>query len=213
MSAPTPYGYGPAYPVQAPPRRPPLTAGQKRGAMIAGGVGYTLMSLGFGTIFAVVVVTLVFGVMGFIGASIARSGGAADDFVQTVADIVQSYWWIALVAAILGVALWLAGYFASVRILKSTGNPRGTAITWAALGIGIVAGWVVGTVLSIPGNMLTVMPGRGEGELPGLLVGGGLLALASLAATVAVGVFAWWWMAHALRPAAPIDATPAAPTA
>ncbi|QEE62167.1 hypothetical protein FVA74_11725 [Salinibacterium sp. dk2585] len=213
MSTPAPYGYGPAGPVQAPPRRPPLSVGQKRGAMIAGGVGYTLMSLGFGTVFAVVIVTVVFGVMGFIGASLARSGGAADDFVQTVTDIVQSYWWIALVVAILGVALWLAGYFASVRILKSSGNSRATAITWAALGIGIVAGWVASTVLSIPGNMLTVMPSRGEGELPALFVGGGLLVLASLAVTVAIGVFAWWWMAHALRPAAPIDTDPSSPTA
>lgn len=213
MSTPTPYGYGPPGSVQPAPRKPPLTPGQKRGAMIAGGVGYSLMTLGFGTVFAVLIVTFIFGLMGFIGASIARSGGTVEVFVQTVTDLVQTYWWIALVVALLGIALWLAGYFASVRILRSSGNPRATAITWAALGIGVAAGWLANSVLSIPGNMLTVFPSRDEGDLPGLFIGGGFLLLLSVAVTVAIGVFAWWWMAHALRPADTPDTEQPPPTA
>lgn len=208
-----PYGQGQQWQAPGasqPVTRTPLTAEQKRGAMIAGGVGFALMTLGFGIVSVVVVVLFVFGLLGFIGTALARSGETSANMMADIVEFAQMYWWIALLVAVVGVILWLAGYFASVRILKSSGNRRATAITWAGLGIAIVANWLVGSVLSIPASLIN-MGSSDSGVLTGALLGGGLVfGLLGLAATVAIGVFAWWWMAHALRvaPAAESAANP-----
>lgn len=208
MSEQVPYGYTPgAAPMPVRPVRPPLTSQQKRGAMIAGGVGFTVMSLGFAILAVVGTVLVVFGILGFVGTLLAQSGGSRDEFLTSVADAVRDYWWVGLIAALLGVAIWVAGYLVSVRILKSSGNPRATAITWASIGIGIVAGWIVGAIISIPANVIATLPAN-EADAGVIIVASVIAAVVSIASTAAVGVFTWWWMAHALRPAAPVAAGP-----
>lgn len=197
MTQQVPYGYDPALPPA--PKRPPLSVEQKRGAMIAGGVGFTLMTFGFSLVMGVVIVTLVFALIGAIASAVERSAGVPAEILDGMSDFVRDYGWVAVVVAVVGVVLWLVGYFASVRILRSSGNTRATAITWAALGISIVASWVIGGILSFPFNLMTTTPGWDEGSAGAAIVGGVLSAVLGLAATAAIGVFAWWWMAHALR--------------
>jgi hypothetical protein len=167
--------------------------------MLAGGVGFALMTIGFslfaiaGT--AIIVALFIGGIMGLI----ERSGESTRGFGDWISLVIADYWWVALIVAVVGVLVWLAGYFASVRILKSSGNDRATAITWSGLGISVAASWVLNGILSIGGSFAGVLPGDDgmwqRAALVASIVGGVL----GLVAMVAVGVFAWWWMAHAFR--------------
>lgn len=195
----TPYGQGPAAPAPVAYRRPALTPAQKRGAMIAGGVGFTLMTLGFSLLGVALAVLFIALIIGGIAGLVERSGESTGGFMEWFTTVASDFGWIVAVVAVVGVLIWLAGYFASVRILRSNGNPRATAITWSALGLAIVASWIVGTVISIPAQVTGAFEdfdrGLGQASIAVGLVSGAV----SIAATVAIGVFAWWWMAHAFR--------------
>lgn len=186
-------------PVPVVSKRPPLTSKQKRGAMLAGGLGFTVMGIGFSLVALVVFAFSVVLVVGSIVAFIERSGQSTDGFSAWLSVVVSDYWWVPAIAGVVGIGIWLVGYFASVRILRSSGNEQAVGITWSALGISIVASWSVGGLLSTGSSFSSAFSSNSDQLLPLAILAAIVGALLSLAATVAAGVFAWWWMAHALR--------------
>lgn len=140
---------------------------------------------------------------------------------------------IALMAGIpFGLILSLLGLWISVRLLRHPGIARPVGVTWAAFGISLAASSVIGGLGSavaspfaggIPGFGFGFDFGRGapSGPAPGFDPGAvtewadpdrllGLVwpfvvlgSLASLLVPIVLSVFAWWWMAHAMRPATP----------
>lgn len=190
----TVYGQGPA----TPPKPAPLSPGQRRGALIAGGVGFTVMTFGFGLISLMFALVVIFGIIGVVGTAIARYSGMPAGFIEGLNEFVEAFWWVGLVVALLGAAIWAAGYIASIRILRSSGNTRAVAITWSALGIAVAANWLVGFVVTIPANVLSSFPTGDALDGAGIFIAG-FVFLIGLAGTVAVGMLAWWWMAHVLR--------------
>lgn len=202
-----PYGQPAQYPGAPMPvayRRPPLTSKQRNGAMLAGGLGLTIMTIGFSLFSLAGMALIVALVIGGVTGLIERAGGTTDGFYESLTLFINDYWWVAALAGLVGVIVWLAGYFTSVRILRSTGNGRATAITWSALGISIAAAWVLSSILSIGTSVAGVFRNDNDLWLQTVIVSSAL----SFAMTAAVGVFAWWWMAHAFRtdPAAPVRA-------
>ncbi|MET4637448.1 hypothetical protein [Mycetocola sp. 2940] len=216
----------PGYIAQAParpavPPRPPLAPRQKRGAMLAGAVGFSLMSLGF----ALVAIPLAIGLFGALFSTlfswaatnsrddISIDGGVPpEDFERFIADAWSTFlpWMIGLV--ILGIILWILGYLASLGILRSHRVNRPVAVTWSALGIAIVGSWALSALSSpISGlfNLWTPDIGspEGVGGVPDLTgfdvapfigIGVGFLLL-SVLVNAGIGLLSWWWMAHAFR--------------
>ena len=218
------HGYIPQVPAQVKQKRPPLAPRQKHGAMLAGALGFALMSLGF----ALVAIPLAIAAFGAFFSSlfswIARSnpddisidgGVPPEEIRQFIAQSWSAFlpWMIGLI--ILGIILWVVGYLLSVGILRSHGVNRPVAVTWAGLGIAIVANWLL-SALSSPFSALADLwtPDvrgpenfNGVDGLEGLenldftpVIGFGVLfLLLGVLVNAAVGLLSWWWMAHALR--------------
>lgn len=217
----------PGYIAQAPgrsvPPRPPLAPRQRRGAMLAGAVGFSLMSLGF----ALVAIPLAIALFGAFFSTlfswaatnnpddISIDGGVPpEDFERFIADAWSMFlpWMIGLV--ILGILLWVLGYLASLGILRSHRVNRPVAVTWSALGVAIVGSWALSALSSpISGlfNLWTPDIGTPEigspGGVPDLTgfdvapfvgIGVGFLLL-SVLLNAGIGLLSWWWMAHAFR--------------
>ena len=223
-------------PGTATPPRPPLEGRQKRGAMLAGAVSFTLMSFGF----ALFVIPLVLGMLGaFVSTLISwavnsnpddfnvNGGPAPDELERFLADAWSTFlpWFIG--ALILGIIVWILGYLSSLWILRSHRVHRPVAVTWSGLGIAIVGSFLLSALSSpISGlfNLWTPNFGNdnfgGSGGVPNLesfdftpVIGAGvLLTLLSLVINAAIGLFSWWWMAHAFRerPASTSESTPQA---
>lgn len=199
------YQQQPQYPAQAygagqpyVPSRPSLTPKQRTGAMIAGGVGFVLVQIGL----SLVGLLLVVGFIAVIFGAIAAIASAANDVDRGMIDFTE---WlgsidpitvtiVVVVAAIIAIVALVFGILTSRWILKAHGVNRPTAVTWSAVGISVVANWIVGGLgFSFSGPIAS-----GFGSDVGFWLGG-LLAVLGLVASLAVGVFTWWWMAHVYR--------------
>ncbi|MRG59099.1 hypothetical protein GE115_04335 [Agromyces sp. CFH 90414] len=192
----------------APPARrarPPLPREHRTPAFIAGGLGTLLGSWGLSALSAALLLGFIGLVFGLVASSI-RSSDPTNGFVEFV-DSVPA--WVGVVAVlttvVLATGLLIAAVVVPRAILRRAGVHRPTAVTWSALGIGIVANWFLGGILSIPFSLIQTFTVDPTALLVLVLIG----LVVSLAATAAIGAFAGWWMAHAYRAqAAPAPAAP-----
>ncbi|HEU4850412.1 MAG TPA: hypothetical protein VFS93_08380 [Terrimesophilobacter sp.] len=187
--------------------RPPLSTREKRGAFWAGAVGFNVLTLGF-TLVVVPLVVAAFGAFfAILFEQVARSGDELGTGFLAVRGFFASFDYgivaiIGLVVVIVGLAIMTAALVASRSILRSHGTTRPWAVTWAGAGIAIIAYWLVGwiptVVLQFLSGALTAagLDGWANFGTTGLL---GLLL--ALAVNAVIGWLAWWWMAHAFRPA------------
>lgn len=192
-------------PVQQRSAKPPLTSREKGGSLLAGGVGFTLLSLGF-ALFMIPTALLVFGAFfALVLSAVRRSNddqrlGGFMDFI----DRVNPGAWILplVIIAIVGLGIMAVALVVSARILRSRGVRSPWAVTWAGAGVAVLASWIVSGVLSVPLQLLGVFRGDDSSfDGPVALVAGGLSGLVGIVVTIAVGALSWWWMAHLMRPA------------
>ncbi|GGE93410.1 DUF2062 domain-containing protein [Mycetocola zhadangensis] len=201
--------------------------------MLAGAVSFTLMSLGF----ALFMIPLVLGLLGaFISTLIswvannnpedfnANGGPSPDELEGFFADAWSTFfpWFIG--ALILGIIIWILGYFSSLWILRSHRVHRPVAVTWSGLGIAIVGSFLLSALSSPISGLFNLWTPNfdggdlGSGGVPSLenfdfspVIGAGaLLSLVSLVINAAIGLFSWWWMAHAFRERRASESTPQA---
>ncbi|WP_168916648.1 hypothetical protein [Microcella flavibacter] len=194
------------------PVRPPLTPRARAGALIAGAVAMLMVSIG-GPLIGIPLLLLF---IGLLFATIATSiGGEAQNVLDEVLSFVPTELLVGVgvVLVLLGIALIVGALFVSRGILRSRGHDKAWPITWAGLGIAVVAGSTVSGLLSLPLQFATqaVPSFGGSGEIE---AGLGLLVIGvNAVVTAAVGALSWWWMAHVMRPAGHAPADPAQPTA
>ena len=200
----------PAY--QAAPKKPPLSPELKRAASVAGAVSFPVMSIGWGLLSTAVGIGLFASLFTWVLGRISASGTELDDDYLRMMDFIDSLnpeaWVIPLViAGIVGAGLWVLSLFVSQRMLARAKHPSPWGVTWAGAGIAIVASWFVSWVAWLPLQLASVVTPdtfdsfeSGFGILIPLAIGSVVL---NLAVAAALGWLAWWWMAHALRPAAP----------
>jgi len=199
MTVTQPIAAQPAW--QPPAPKPPLTAREKTGALVAGGVGYLLLSLGW-VLFGIPLAVLAFGAFfALIFGAIQRAAG--DQGPLGFLEALDLNAWIVplLLSSLVGLVIMAVSLIASRGILRSYGVTKPWAVTFAGAGIAIVGSWIVSAVLTIPLQFSGVLS-DGDNTGPVALVVGGLSLLVSVVATAAIGAFAWWWMAHLMRPAA-----------
>ena len=208
--APSPYAQAPhGY---ALPKRPPLTARAKRGAVWAGMVGFNLLTWGF-TIFVIPIVLAVFGAFfSLLVAQIGRSSAGQDaDFyrLQGFLGTVNIGAWIipAIIVSIVGLGITAVALVVSKSILKSLDVNRPWGVTWAGSGVAIVAfwflSWIPGILLQI---LTTALSFSNVGVWATVGISGGLYIVVGIVGNALIGWLAWWWMAHAMRPEAAVVA-------
>lgn len=214
-----PYVAGPTV-----PRRPPLTHRQRNGAMIAGAVAFSLMSLGFSLVMIPIGIALVGAFIGSILNWLASRGGpngggdfeGREQFQQFLADAWSTYGGWLIASAVIGVIVWILGYLASLWILRGHSVHRAVAVTWSGLGIAIVANFLISGILSpLSGLGGMVNPGMNDPDFDGsrgfdpdwfdnvnftpFILIGVIILFASILANAVIGLLSWWWMAHVLR--------------
>ncbi len=214
-----------------PPLKPPLTREAAHRARLAGGVGGGIAWLGLAIVqVCVLLVLLPLGLAAvLLGVVLAWGGGAPGGSASILPELLPwlgSPVAIALMIGIpVGIVVSLLGLWLSTRMLRRPGIERPVAVTWAAFGISIVAASILNglgstAVSPFAGALPNVefdgfrpmeTPQIDPGVLADLADPDRLLALAwpfvviatlaSLVVQVAVSIFCWWWMAHAMRPA------------
>lgn len=200
----------PGAPVRPAPK-PPLDARAKRGAMIAGAVSFTIMAIGSALAIVPASIALIVGVIAGTFALIASSSGGENqvqEWFDSSFPQLAGLWLLWLgIFVVLGIVVWVVGFFVSIFVLRSNRVARPGAVTWSALGVGIVASTVVNGIIYPLVSAVTSSFGGysfGSGFGTAAVV---ITAVLWLACTAAIGLFSWWWMAHALRPkAAPVTA-------
>ncbi|CAN5406467.1 hypothetical protein BH10ACT4_BH10ACT4_10360 [soil metagenome] len=199
------------------PVRPPLTARAKRGAALGGAFGFTLLTIGYGLVAIPVAIGLVLAFFAaIVGLARGRNGQFADGSFGgfDVSRIDLSPWIALLVAsAVVGIVLMIAAVLLSSLVLRRHGVRRPWGVTFAGAGIAIVGAWIVegflGAIASGVGS--ASFDGRSFG--PGIIAGIIVSAVVALAVNAVIGWLCWWWMAHAMRPAATApDPTAAGPS-
>ena len=193
-----------AQPYAPRPVRPPLTARAKRGAAIAGAVGFLLLGLGYAMASLAVGLALIVAFFALIVRAASGSGTRMDaGFEQFVSGLDITAWVAPLVAiVIVGIVLMVAAIVVSGRVLAAHRVRRPWAVTWAGAGIAVVGSWIVSGIL---GSFLNLAvsgfrwdsPSGGSGIVVVLIVS----AVVGLASNAVLGWLSWWWMAHAMRPA------------
>lgn len=221
------YAQGPP-PVLPRPPRPALPAPMRRAALWAGGLGFALMSLGWTLAATGAGILLFAGFFALLLGWIARvdpEEPGLESFDELTASIdTGAVTAVLIIAIVVGALLWVAGLLASRAILRRSGHPHPWGVTWAGLGIAVAASWLLSSLVSIVGQLVsaTTSPVGGGSEArdwDGFLAALGPVigiwvatAAVTALATIAAGALAWWWMAHAMRPgsaAAPgVRATP-----
>jgi hypothetical protein len=213
MTEQNPYSAPAAQPsYQTAPKKPPLSPELKRTASVAGAVSFTIMSIGWGLFSTAVGVALFAGfftwVVGIIDAS--GEGRDADYFrLMDVIDAINPQAWIIplVIAGIVGAGLWALSLFISHRMLARAKHPSPWGVTWAGAGVAVAASlfvsWVAWLPLQFVGLIAPDAYDSFESGLVATIALGSVSLLLSLVVTVVLGWLSWWWMAHALRPAAP----------
>ena len=206
---PTPPAQQQAYPVA--PKKPPLSPELKRTASIAGAVSFTVMSIGWGMLATAVGIGLFASLFAWVVRVASASGDVDADYFRLM-DFIETInpeaWVIPLViAGVVGAGLWVLSLFISERMLARAKHPSPWGVTWAGAGVAIAASWFVSWIAWLPLQIASaVVPNAYDSWESGLgitIALGAVSLLLSLAVTAVVGWLAWWWMAHALRPAAP----------
>ncbi len=200
----------PGYAAQPPaPRavRPPLTPRAKRGAAIAGAVGFVVLSIGY----ALVALCLGIALLAvFIGLIVRGARSSTTEWYSGIVRVLDGLdlrpFVVPLVlVGILGVVVMAVAIVVSGRVLAAHQVRRPWAVTWAGVGVGIVASWVVSGI----GGIFTRV-GLGGVDWNSSSAGSSLVTVLavsgifSVALNAVVGWLSWWWMAHAMRPAAAI---------
>ncbi|CAN5181719.1 hypothetical protein BH09ACT2_BH09ACT2_10230 [soil metagenome] len=199
----------PGYPAQPVPRavRPPLTPRAKRGAAIAGAVGFVVLSIGYALVALCLGIALLAVFIGLIVRA-ARSSTAEwySGIVRVLDGLDLRPFIVPLVlVGILGLVVMAVAIVLSGRVLAAHQVRRPWAVTWAGVGVGIVASWVVsgigGIVTRVGLGGVDWNSSAAGTSLVTVLVVSGIL---SVALNAVVGWLSWWWMAYAMRPAAAI---------
>ena len=200
---PPPPGYI-AEPYAPRPVRPPLTSGAKRGAALGGGLGFTLLTLGYALVAIPVGIGLV---VAFFAAIIGFARGRYSDGASSSSgfDVLRVDFapWIGLFAAsaVVGIGLMIVAILLSGLVLRRHEVRHPWGVTFAGAGIAIVAASIVEGLLGaiVSGVSSAFVDGRslGPGTIAGIIVSG----VVALAINAAIGWLSWWWMAHAMRPA------------
>ena len=184
--------------------RPPLTARAKRGAAIAGAVGFLLLGLGYAMASLAVGLALIVAFFALIVRAASGSGTRTNaGFEQFVSGLDITAWVAPLVAiVIVGIVLMVVAIVVSGRVLAAHRVRRPWAVTWAGAGIAVVASWIVygilGTFLNLAlSGFRWDSPSWGSGLVVALIVS----VVVGLASNAVLGWLSWWWMAHAMRPA------------
>jgi hypothetical protein len=200
---PPPPGYI-AEPYAPRPVRPPLTSGAKRGAALGGGLGFTLLTLGYALVAIPVGIGLV---VAFFAAIIGFARGRYSDGASSSSgfDVLRVDFapWIGLfvASAVVGIGLMIVAILLSGLVLRRHEVRHPWGVTFAGAGIAIVAASIVEGFLGaiVSGVSSAFFDGRslGSGIIAGIIVSG----VVALAINAAIGWLSWWWMAHAMRPA------------
>ena len=185
-------------PVWSPPVvRPPLLPRARRGAAVAGVVGFLMFTIGWAVVAAVAVITFILTILSFV--SDASDGSAMRSLGRILDDAHLGTWvWAIVLAGVLGLILVVFSVLTSGWILKAHQVNHPWGVTWAGLGIAIVANWILGGIVSAISQVAGLWSNNSLGSAA--FVGYGIFGLVSLLIVAAIGWLSWWWMAHALRP-------------
>ena len=202
------------------PKRPPLDRSTKVGAAVAGAVSFTLLTIGFVLFW----VPILLGAVALILTTIVRFASRIDaepdagfrQFARTVGVLDLEAWAVPLVlVSVVGLAVMVIAVFSGKWILAGRRIERPWAITWAGLGVAVVAYSVVGGILSSAVDVVSsfaqvgssdrdtvyVSDGGDLGDAVPVIVAAGVISvLVSIVVTAAIGWLAMWWMAYVLRP-------------
>src|SRR5690606_18086065 len=223
MTEPNPYQQPSPYPQTTPypqnahayattPKKPPLTPKLKRAASVAGAVSFTVMSLGWGLLSTAVGIGLFAGFFAWVVGLVTAwgEGRNADyfrlmDFIETINP---TAWILPLVlAALVGIGLWVWSVFISRGMLAKAGHPSPWGVTWAGAGIAVAASWFVSWIAWLPLQFVSLIAPDAYNSWESGVTITIVLAIVSfvlnLVISAVIGWLSWWWMAHALRPAAP----------
>ncbi|HEU4807695.1 MAG TPA: hypothetical protein VFT01_05485 [Homoserinimonas sp.] len=207
MTESNPYVQQPYQPVA---KKPPLSREMKRAASVAGAVSFTVMSIGWGLFSTAAAIGLFAGFFSWVVGLIGASGEGLDADYFRLREFIESInpgtWIIPLViAGLVGIALWVWSLFISRGILARAKHPSPWGVTWAGAGIAIAASWFVSWVAWLPLQMIGfIAPDAYTSFESGVTITIVLAIVAfvlNLAISVVLGWLAWWWMAHAMRPA------------
>lgn len=188
-----------------PPVRAPLLPRARRGAALAGVIGFLMFSIGWAVIAGVSVILFIFTILSFV--SDASDDSSMRSLGRFLDEAQLSNWvWVVVVVGVVGLILVVFSILTSGWILKAhqVNNPWG--VTWAGLGIAIVANWILGGIVSVISQVAGMWSNNSFGSAA--FVGYGIFGLVSLVIVGVIGWLAWWWMAHALRPKAGLAPQP-----
>lgn len=192
------------------PAKPPLPRRTRNGAWIAGAVSFSVLSFGWTLFFASVVIALVGGLFLWFadvlsGRSTDPGGEAFFDFFASID--VSAIIPLLIIGSVVGLVLMALALFLSRWILGAHQVNRPWPVTWAASGVAIVAGWIIGSVLGAVAQIVTSFAALAPDPIGAGIAGVSVSGLLAIALTAAIGLFSWWWMAHLMRPREPL-ATP-----
>lgn len=194
---------------QSVPRKPPLTRELRRTAVWAGLWGFMVMWVGWSLLSLAVGIGLFAGLVAVIFGFVTSSSSRSDVGVEKFGEFMEMFspgWVVAVLVGVglIGLGLWVLSLFISRGMLRRAGHPSPWGVTWAGAGIAVTASWVLSWIATIPLQFVTALVSASPSDLNG----GVLAALAfiglllNVAMMAAIGGLSWWWMAHAMRPAA-----------
>jgi len=170
------------------PAEPPIRAGQRASAILAGLAGHTLFAIGwFGLSFVVLGVA----VSPLVNELLANLLGDVDaqTFTAILARAGALLWLLGLVFLVGSLAFIVFGVLASLLILRRGEVDKPGRVNWTA--------FVIAAVLDLPVFLLALwLATIITDDSPALLWLPPVLALLLCAA---IGVAFWWWMAHVNR--------------
>lgn len=183
----------------AAPLRPSLTQRQRRGTLLAGGIGFGLIALGLdilGPTFTTAVSFVAFLTFaGGIGNSNHEiySGG----LTKLVSDFsVPATIILTIVAAAL-----ILGFLLSRRILRSYGISRPSAVTWSGAGISTVLSGIGSNVVYLVwSGILNIFPPTIQTNQDIQLISLASIIVSHVLLAAVIGALSWRWMAHTFRP-------------
>jgi hypothetical protein len=188
----------------AQPPKPPLPRRARNGAWIAGAVSFSLLSLGWTLLFGAILLALIGGIFLWV-AQLIRRGGPNDAGDEAFLDFLSSFDVGAavpflVIAGVVGLALMVLAPFLSRWILGAHQVTQPWAVTGAASGVAIVAGWIVGGVLGAVAQVVTSFAALAPDPIGTGIAWASVSGLLAIVVTAAIGLFSWWWMAHLMRP-------------